>query len=75
MRSITRMFSAFGTLADCVLALAGVVDVVTGRLRQQFALDEALPTVLEHQPAGGENAALDGSSNGTAKSRKRAGAV
>jgi len=41
MRSITRLFGAFGTLADSVLALAGVIDVAAGRLRLQLADDSA----------------------------------
>jgi hypothetical protein len=52
MRSIGKLFSAFATLADSILALASVVDGATGRLRQQLALDG--PEVLEHQPAGVE---------------------
>jgi len=54
MRSIARLFSAFGTLAESILSLSGVLDAATGRLRQQLALDEAAATVLDHQPAGGE---------------------
>lgn len=73
MRSIGRLFGAFGTLAESILSLSAVVDVATGRLRQALAFDE-VPTVLDHQPAGGENVPLDGSSNGTAKRGKaRAG--
>jgi hypothetical protein len=52
MRSITRLLSAFGTLADSVLALAGVVDIATGKLRQQLAVEAV--EVIEHQPAGVE---------------------
>jgi hypothetical protein len=29
MRSITRLFAALGTLADSILALAGVLDIAT----------------------------------------------
>jgi hypothetical protein len=54
MRSITRLFAALGTLADSLLALAGVVDIATGKLRQQLAVETV--EVLEHQPAGGEAA-------------------
>jgi len=49
MRSTTKLFSAFATLADSLLALAGVVDVATGKLRQQLALDAL--EVIEHHPS------------------------
>jgi hypothetical protein len=52
MRSITRLLSAFGALADSLLALASVVDGATGRLRQQLAVEAV--EVIEHQPAGVE---------------------
>jgi len=48
-------------LAGSVNNLSGLRDTFAGRLRQQLALDEALPTVLEHQPASGVNRFLDGS--------------
>lgn len=51
MKSIARLFSAFGTLADSLLALAGVIDVATGRIRMQLAHEDTLPDVIEHQPA------------------------
>ena len=47
MRSASKLFAALGTLADSILALASVVDVATGQLRQQLALDEA-PPALPH---------------------------
>ena len=75
MRSIGNLFSAIGNLAASINALSGLVDTVSGRLRQQLAIDEAAPTILEHNAAGSENAVLDGGTNGTAKGRKRAGAV
>jgi hypothetical protein len=50
MRSIGRLFAAFGTLADSLLALASTVDIAMGRLRQQLAVEAV--EVLEHQPAG-----------------------
>jgi hypothetical protein len=53
MRSIGKLFTAFATLADSVLSLAGVIDVATVRLRQQLALDEA-GHVIEHQPVESE---------------------
>lgn len=37
MRSITRLFGAFGTLADSLLSLASVVDAATAKLRLQLA--------------------------------------
>jgi hypothetical protein len=46
MRSISRLFTAFSTLADSLLALAGVVDLATGKLRQQLADETRL---LEYQ--------------------------
>jgi hypothetical protein len=58
MRSISRLFSAFGTLADSLLALAGVVNIATDKLRQQLAV-EAIE-VLEHQPAGVEESTGQG---------------
>lgn len=47
MRSITRLFGAFGTLADSILSLAGVVDVAAGRLRQQLAQETEARVLLE----------------------------
>jgi hypothetical protein len=52
MRSISRLLSAFSTLADSLLALAGVVNIATDKLRQQFAVEAV--EVIEHQPAGVE---------------------
>ncbi len=49
MRSISRLFGAVGTLADSLLALASVLDVATGKLRQQLVLDGV--EVIEHNPA------------------------
>jgi hypothetical protein len=45
MRSIGNLFTAFANLAASVKALAGVIDVATGRLRQQLALDDAVPAL------------------------------
>lgn len=50
MRSIGKLFSAFGTLADSVLALAGVMDTATARLRMQLA-QEIDPPALDHSEA------------------------
>jgi hypothetical protein len=52
MRSITRLFSALGTLADSLLALAGVVNIATDKLRHQLAIEAV--EVIEHQPASDE---------------------
>lgn len=48
MNAIRSVFAAFSNLAASVNALASVI--ATGRLRQQLALDDAMP-VIEHQPA------------------------
>jgi hypothetical protein len=40
MQSIRNVFAAFANLAASLNALASVVDVATGRLRQSLALDE-----------------------------------
>jgi hypothetical protein len=75
MRSISNLIRAIANLASSINGLASLIDAATGLLRMQLTLDEA-STVPEHQPAGGENVALDGSTNGTPKSRKaKAGAV
>jgi hypothetical protein len=66
---------AIANLAGSINGLANLIDAAAGRLRQQLALDEALPTVLEYQPAGGDNTSLDGGSNGTAKRKAKAGTV
>lgn len=49
MRSITRLFGALGTLADSVLALAGVIDMASGRLRLHLA-DDSAPQVTHGSP-------------------------
>lgn len=48
MRSLTKLFGAVGSLADSILALASIVDVATGRLRQNLALDDAEAPALPH---------------------------
>jgi hypothetical protein len=51
MKAIRNVFHAFRNLAASVNALASVIDVATGRLRQQLALDgDAMPNT-EHQSA------------------------
>lgn len=59
MRSVTRLFAAFGTLADAVLALASVVDTVSAKLRLQLAHENDLPAlgspsaeIVEHERNG-----------------------
>jgi hypothetical protein len=70
MRSISRLLSAFATLADSLLALASVVDGATGRLRQQLALEG--PEVIEHQPAGVEGPSEATESTSAKRSRRSA---
>lgn len=45
MKSITRLFAAFGTLADSVLSLASVVDTVSAKLRLQLAHETEVPAL------------------------------
>lgn len=60
MRSITRLFGALGALADSILALSAVVDVATGKLRQQLALDgEPAAPALPHAGAVLDNGPSD----------------
>jgi hypothetical protein len=70
MRSITRLFGAFGTLADSVLAVAGVIDIATGKLRQQLAVEAV--EVIEHQPAGVEGPSDAAEPASTKRGRKSA---
>jgi hypothetical protein len=73
MRSIARLFAAFGTLADSVLSLAGVIDAAAGRLRQQLDGDAApiAEAVLDHRPVNdsAEHAGVNGKGR---KARARA---
>jgi len=81
MRSIGRLFGAFGTLADSLLALASVVDVAAARLRLQLA-DESAPRLAHDSPTA---EIVDSGANGvveaeqpapsTKRGRVRAGAV
>lgn len=41
MNAIRNLFAAFTNLAASLNSLASVIDVTTGRLRQQLAIDEA----------------------------------
>lgn len=68
MRSLTRLFSAFGTLADSLLALTGVLDGATNQLRQQLAVHREPVPILEHEP--NHEPAPEPEVNGTRKSRK-----
>jgi hypothetical protein len=74
MRSISNLIRAIAPLAGSINGLATLIDTTTGRLRMQLALDEA-STVLEHQPAGDDNAPLDGTTNSTGKGRKAKASV
>jgi hypothetical protein len=39
MNAIRNVFTAFSNLASSVNSLAAVIDIATGKLRQQLALD------------------------------------
>jgi hypothetical protein len=47
MNSIRSVFAALGNLAASINGLASVIDVASGRLRQQLALDYD-PPILPH---------------------------
>jgi hypothetical protein len=73
MRSITRLFGAFGTLADSLLALASVVNTAKDKLRLQLAVEHETPAL----PPAGEviDAEADTpTSNGTRKRKAKANA-
>jgi len=63
VNAIRNVFNAFSNLAASLTALASVIDLATGRLRQQLALDSD-PLVLPHD---GDSAADSTSSNGLNK--------
>jgi hypothetical protein len=50
MNAIRSVFTALSNLAASINALASVLDVAAGRIRQQLALDGDTGPVLEHQP-------------------------
>jgi hypothetical protein len=50
MNSIRSVFTALANLAASINGLASVLDVATGRIRQQLAFDGDTGPVLEHQP-------------------------
>jgi hypothetical protein len=45
MNAIRNLITAFANLTASVNALAGVIDLTSGRLRQSLALDEAAPAL------------------------------
>lgn len=53
MKSIARLFTAFATLAGSLEALATLIDITGGRLRQSLALEA--PEGLEQLPAPEES--------------------
>ena len=63
MNAIRNVFNAFSNLAASVNTLASVIDLATGRLRQQLALDGDMPPVLDHQLA--EEPDVTATANGT----------
>jgi hypothetical protein len=52
MNAIRSVFAALGNLAASINGLASVLDVASGRLRQQLALDGEPAPILEHQSLG-----------------------
>jgi hypothetical protein len=56
MRSISRLLTALGTLADSLLSLASVVDTAAAKLRQQLAIEEV--HVIENRPADNATAEI-----------------
>jgi hypothetical protein len=56
-------------LADSLLALAGVVNIATDKLRQQLAVEAV--EVIEHQPAGVEASTVPGEGTVEPASAKR----
>jgi hypothetical protein len=68
MRSISRLFGAFGTLADSLLSLSAVVNTATDKLRLQLA-SESEPLALDHASEVIDNPSTDSGSTST-KRRK-----
>jgi hypothetical protein len=66
MNAIGNVFNAFSNLAASVNALASVIDLATGRLRQQLALDGDL-LILPHDGGMGHTESDNPSSNGSNK--------
>jgi hypothetical protein len=55
MLSITKLFTALGTLAESILTLAATVNEANSALRQRLALDALADEVpaLDHQAENG----------------------
>jgi hypothetical protein len=66
MNAIRNVFNALSNLAASVNALAGVIDLATGRLRQQLTLDGD-PLVLPHNGGMGHTEEDIASNNGSNK--------
>ncbi|HEY7157931.1 MAG TPA: hypothetical protein VH575_28495 [Gemmataceae bacterium] len=66
MNAIRNVFKALSNLAASVNALASVIDLATGRLRQQLALDGD-PLVMAHDGGMGHTESAIPSSNGSNK--------
>jgi hypothetical protein len=56
MKSIARLFNAVATLAGSLEGLAALVDTLSGRLRQQVAV-EVIDLEPAQLPGPGDNAA------------------
>jgi hypothetical protein len=54
MKSISRLFNAVATLAGSIEGLAALVDTLSGRMRQQIAVEVI---DMEQLPGPGDNAA------------------
>lgn len=59
MNAIRNVFTALANLASSINGLAAVLDVATGKLRQQLALDDG-PAVIEHAPGESEEPTRNG---------------
>jgi hypothetical protein len=70
MRSIGKLFTAFATVADSLLALASVIDTATARLRMQLALDTDPPGLPHGEVL--DNAETDSGSPSTKRGKKTA---
>jgi hypothetical protein len=53
MNSIRSVFAALSNLAASINGLASVIDVASGRLREQLALDGEPAPILEQQLLAG----------------------
>lgn len=70
MNAIRNLWNALGSLANSINGLAGVIDLATGKLRQQLAIggETAAPAILEHN--GSDALDYSPSTNGMVKGRK-----